>query len=348
MPPIFPEQASTIAGQIDTLYFVLIALALAFAVPIPLIILYFIIKYHRSTNANRSNLLISSLKIELAWSIGPLILALGVFFWSASIYADVYGQEPPATDVGTVEIYMVGKQWMWKAQHPQGRRENNTLHVPVGVPVRLIMTSQDVIHSFYVPAFRIKRDVLPGRYTTTWFEATQVGEYHLFCAEYCGTDHSRMRGTVVVMEVDAYQRWLRDQPEPILENTAPPPDSDVLTDTVISAAQEPGSMAAQGEQIFRQQECHSCHASDGSGVGPSLVGLYGSRIQFQTGEVITADENYIRTSILEPQERVLPGYPPVMPTYAGQLSEDELMQLLAYLKALSSGSQAEPPERNSE
>jgi cytochrome c oxidase subunit 2 len=344
MPPVFPEQASSIAGQIDTLYFVLIALALAFGVTIPIIILYFMVKYHRTTEADRSNLLINNLKIELAWAIGPLILALGIFFWSANLYASVYGQEPP----DAIEIYVVGKQWMWKVQHPQGRRENNTLHVPVGVPVRLIMTSQDVIHSFYVPAFRIKRDVLPGRYTTTWFEASNVGEYHLFCAEYCGTDHSRMRGRVIVMEVDAYQRWLRDEPEPLLENIAPPASSDVLTETILSAAQQPGSMAAQGEQIFRRQECQSCHASNGSGVGPSLVGLYGSRVQFQSGEIVTADENYIRSSILNPQQRVLPGYPPVMPTYEGQLTEDELMQLIAYLKALSLGAQSEPPQRSSE
>jgi cytochrome c oxidase subunit 2 len=344
MPPVFPEQASSIAGQVDTLYFVLIALALAFGVTIPMIVLYFMIKYHRTSEADRSNLLISNLKVELTWSIGPLILALGVFFWSANLYANLYGREPP----DAVEIYVVGKQWMWKAQHPQGRRENNTLHVPVGVPVRLIMTSEDVIHSFYVPAFRVKRDILPGRYTTLWFEATEVGEYHLFCAEYCGTDHAEMRGRVIVMEVDAYQRWLRDQPPPILENTAPPPSTDVLTDTVISAAQQPGSMAAQGEQIFRQQECQSCHASDGSGVGPSLVGLYGSTIQFQSGETIIADENYIRTSILDPQERVLPGYPSVMPTYEGQLSEEELMQLIAYLKALSSHGGLELPEESSE
>lgn len=343
MPPVFPEQASSIAGQIDALYMVLIALALAFGATIPLVILYFMIKYHHTNEADRKNLLISSLKIELAWSIGPLLLALGIFFWSAHLYASVYGREPPEA----IEIYVVGKQWMWKAQHPQGRRENNTLHVPVGVPVRLIMTSQDVIHSFYVPAFRIKRDVLPGRYTTTWFEATRVGEYHLFCAEYCGTDHAQMHGSVVVMEVDAYQRWLRDEPEPIIENTAPATSSDPLTDTVVRVAQPPGSMAARGERIFRQQECHSCHASDGSRVGPSLVGLYGSRIQFQSGEIVTADENYIRTSILDPQARVLPGYPPVMPTYMGQLSEDDLMQLLAYLKALSS-EQPDQPERSSE
>lgn len=347
MPPLFPEQASSIAGQIDTLYFVLIGLALAFAVPIPFIILYFTIKYHRTAEADRSNLLINNLKLEVAWAIGPLILAMGIFFWSANMYASVYGQEPD----GAIEIYVIGKQWMWQAQHPQGRRENNTLHVPVGVPVRLIMTSQDVIHSFYVPAFRVKRDILPGRYTTVWFEATEVGEYHLFCAEYCGTDHSRMRGTVVVMDIDAYQRWLGNEPEPVIESTAPDNSSNIITDTVISSGAPRGSMAARGEEIFRQQECQSCHVSNGNGVGPSLVGLYDSRVQFQNGEIITADENYIRSSILDPQKWVLPGYPPVMPTYEGQLSEEELMQLIAYLKALSSSSAPEQPdqsERNSE
>lgn len=331
MPPFFPEQASTIANQIDAVYFVLIVLMLLFAVPIAALIIFFTVKYHRSNEVDRTNAPTFNLRLEVAWIVIPLVLAFGMFFWSAVVYTRAYGAPPD----DAIEIYIVGKQWMWYAQHPQGRRENNELHVPVNVPVRLIMTSQDVIHSFYMPAFRMKRDVLPGRYTTMWFEATDVGEYHLFCAEYCGTEHSYMRGTVTVMHMEDYQRWLAADPGPFLENIAPNPSSEVDEDVMVLPPAAAGDLAMQGAILFQQQGCVSCHYANGAGVGPALVGLYGRQVQFANGEIITADENYIRESILEPQERVLPGYPPVMPSYAGELDEEQLIQLVAYLKALS-------------
>ncbi|MGQ9481853.1 cytochrome c oxidase subunit II [Chloroflexus sp.] len=190
--PLFPDQASTFAGQVDQLYFFLVALSLIFAGVLPFVILYLIVRYHRSQKVDRSNSADSNLKLELTWTIIPLVLVMLVFFWGAFLYVQI--RTPPAH---TLDVYVIGKQWMWHVQHPNGKRENNELHVPIGQPVKLIMTSQDVIHSFYIPAFRVKQDVLPGRYTIMWFEATKPGEYHLFCAEYCGTEHSLMIGRVV-------------------------------------------------------------------------------------------------------------------------------------------------------
>jgi cytochrome c oxidase subunit 2 len=203
----------------------------------------------------------------------------------------------------------MGKQWMWKAQHPLGKSEINMLHVPVNQPVKLIMTSQDVIHSFYIPAFRVKKDVLPGRYTELWFEATKTGEYHLFCAEYCGTEHSQMIGSVVVMEQLEYERWLSG-----------------------NVAGE--SMAAAGQRLFEQRGCASCHAGTSDARGPALAGLFGKEVQLEDGRTVTADESYLRESILNPQAKVVAGYSPVMPTFEGQISEEGLLQLVAYIKSL--------------
>ncbi len=329
--PYFPEQASIFAGQIDTLYVVLVLLTLLFAIPIPLVILYFIVKYHRSTNADRSRQVNTDVRIETLWAVGPLILALMVFFWSAQIYNNVYGSPAPA---GALDIYVIGKQWMWMVQHPEGKRENDELHVPVGVPVRLIMTSQDVIHSFYIPAFRIKRDVLPGRYTSYWFQADRVGEYHLFCAEYCGTEHSAMIGRVVVMELQDYQQWLTmNDGDFIVESVAPDTSGQNPPEGVI-APNPAEPLAQQGARIYARLGCVTCHVSNGSGPAPSNVGLYGSEVRLQNGEIVLADENYIRTAILNPRAQIVAGYEPIMPTYAGQLSEEELVQLIAYLKSL--------------
>lgn len=338
MPPLFPEGASNHAASVDTLYFVLITLTLVFVLPITFTLFYFAIKYHRSHNANRAGPKTGNLKVELAWTFGPFVLSMIIFCWSAYLYARVYGAAPP----DAIEIYVIGKQWMWKAQHPQGKRENNELHVPIGVPIRIIATSQDVIHSFFIPAFRIKRDVLPGRYTSLWFEATQVGEYHLFCAEYCGTEHAKMIGTITVMQLNDYQAWLQAEPDPLIEPIAPDTSSEAMQDAVEEIDVQ-GPMAVQGARLFQQHACISCHRLDGSGVGPTLVGLYGSQIRFLDSEVVTADENYIRESILKPQARVLPGYQPIMPTFEGQLNEEELNELIAYIKSL-----VEAPERSTQ
>jgi cytochrome c oxidase subunit 2 len=326
--PFFPEQASTFAQRVDLLYFVLVGLSLLFAGILPFVVLYLIVKYHRSMKANRQNPVNSNLSLELTWSIIPLVLALSVFFWSAWLYLDM--TRPPPD---TLEVYVIGKQWMWHTQHPSGKRENNELHMPVGQPVKLIMTSQDVIHSFYIPAFRVKQDVLPGRYTVMWFEATQEGEYHLFCAEYCGTEHSRMIGRVVAMSLADYQRWLTADTAVI----GPP---GAAAGQAATAPLEP--MALAGQQLFVQQGCVSCHRLETNVRAPVLEKLYGSTVRLDTGETFIADENYLRQSILDPGSQVVAGFEPIMPTYEGQLTEDQLLQLVAYIKAIGNPDGATP------
>ncbi len=319
--PFVPEQASTFAGQIDFIYWTLTLMSLVFAVAIPFIILFFIVKYHRSMKANRKNPVNSSMPLEITWSIIPLVLGLGVFFWNAFVYFDMH-----RVPERTLDVYVIGKQWMWHIQHPNGKRENNELHVPLGQPVRLIMTSQDVIHSFYVPAFRLKHDVLPGRYTTMWFEPTKVGEYHLFCAEYCGTEHARMIGRVVVLPLADYQRWLETPGEVIL------PSGNDEAAMVATGGDQP--MSTAGAALFTSKGCVSCHGGQNR-VGPPMEGLYNSEVLLTDGSSVLADENYLRTSILNPQSEIVAGYAPIMPTYEGQLSEDELTQLLEYIKSLA-------------
>ena len=327
--PVFPEQASTFAGQIDGLYWLLIALSLIFGGVLPFIILYLMTRYHRSQKVDRSNQIHGSIPLELTWTVIPLVLVMAVFFWGAFLYVQM--RTMPER---TLEIYVIGKQWMWHAQHPNGKRENNELHVPIGQPVKLIMTSQDVIHSFYIPAFRVKQDVLPGRYTTMWFEATRAGEYHLFCAEYCGTEHSKMVGRVVALSVADYERG------------PPPPGGVILPDGPLGAggvntpppAPVPAGgdpMVQVGQQLFSDLGCSSCHRMDGAGVGPSLENRYGYEEQFADGAPAVADENYLRESILNPGARIVAGYANVMPSYEGQVSEDQLNQLVAYIKSLS-------------
>ena len=303
--PIFPEVASTIAGRVDALYFFIAAVGTFFFTLVCALVLVFAIKYRRKSEDERPEPIHGSLKLELVWTIIPLILALVMFGWGAVLYVDMF--TPPA---GAMNIYVVGKQWMWKIQHPEGNREINELHVPVGTPVKLIMTSEDVIHSFYVPAFRIKMDVLPGRYTSAWFEATKTGKYHLFCAEYCGTKHSQMIGSVYVMEPMEYQDWLSGK----------------------TGAEM--SMAEEGAALFAQLGCVTCHAPDSGARGPNLEGLYGSEVALLTGETTIADDDYIRRSILEPTAQIKQGYAPLMPTYKGQVDEEGVLRLIAYLQSL--------------
>jgi cytochrome c oxidase subunit 2 len=308
--PLTPDQASTVAGQVDALFYTLVGLSLLFAFPVAFLIVYFAVKYRRGSQASRAGQIGTSVRLEVAWMVIPAFLALGIFGWAASVYFDM--AHPPA---GAIDIYVVGKQWMWKFQHPEGQREINELHVPVGHPVKLLMASEDVIHSFYVPAFRVKQDVLPGRYTTIWFQATTAGEYHLFCAEYCGTDHAVMGGKVIVMEQADYERW--------------------LSGGVAGAApQSPESLAASGQQLFTSLGCSGCHRMDGSGPGPSLAGVFGKPVPLQGGGTATADEQYVRDSILMPQKQVVAGYQPIMPSFQGRVSEDQLAQLIAYIKSL--------------
>jgi len=302
---LFPEQASTIAGQVDALLLFLLAVSAFFIGTIFLAVIVFAIKYRRRSEEERPRAIHGSVPLEIIWSVIPLGLALVMFGWGAWLFFSL--NRPPAH---AMDVFVVAKQWMWKFQHPSGMREINELHVPVGRPVKLTMTSEDVIHSFAVSDFRIKMDVVPGRYTTTWFEATKPGEYRLACAEYCGTEHARMVGRVVVMRPEGYEAWLRGAATGI-------------------------SLAAAGEKLFQQHGCAACHLAVGKGPGPSLVGIFGKSVKLATGQTVTADEAYIRESILNPQAKLVAGYPPIMPTLAGQLGEEQVAQLLAYIKSLA-------------
>jgi cytochrome c oxidase subunit II len=303
--PLFPEQASTVAPQVDLIFLGLVGLSSFFSLIVVTFIIYFGIKYRRGSLVDRSNPPTTSMKIELSWIFGLLFLGMGAFGTAAVVY---FNQSRPPQDA--LEIYVVGRMWMWQFQHPDGPREIDELHVPLGQPVRLIMTSQDVIHSLYVPAFRTKYDVIPGRYTNLWFEATRPGVYHLFCAEYCGTDHSGMRGQVVVMEPREYQRWLTEN-------------------------QTGASLPEHGSTLFAQLGCDSCHGPDGGNRGPELAGRFGQSVSLASGGKVSFDENYIMESILRPGAKVAAGYDPIMPTYQGQVSEIELAQLVSYIKSLS-------------
>ena len=306
---IFPEQASTLAPQTDALLFFLLAVTTFFVVFIAGTIIVFMIRYRRrDPDEIPESGAHGSLALEIAWTVPPLVIVMIIFFWGASLFATI--QRPPDD---AINIDVVGKQWMWKLQHMEGRREINELHIPVGKPVKLTMTSEDVIHSFFVPAFRTKQDAVPGRYTTTWFEATKPGSYHLFCAEYCGTIHSGMIGYVIAMEPAEFQAWLQSGQ---------------------AGALPPVSPAAAGEALFEAQGCVSCHAAGTGQRGPQLAGLFGTPVHFEDGGTSVADENYLRESILDPQAHLVQGYQAIMPTYQGLLSEENVMQLIAYLKTL--------------
>ena len=303
--PLFPAQASTIAWQVDALYAFLQALTVLFCLIVFGMVIIFAIKYRRRSEDEQPEQNHGSLVLELSWTIIPLFLSLFVFLLGADVFFRL--QRPPSDPL---EIYAVGKQWMWKIQHESGKREINTLHVPKGQPVRLTMTSEDVIHDFFIPAFRVKNDVLPGRYTTLWFEATQTGEFHLFCAEYCGTQHSGMIGKVIVLEPADYHDWLM-------------------------GASSGESMVEAGERQFQQLGCETCHKSMATGRGPSLVGIYDKPVTLSNGQEIVVDSDYIRESILQPQAKIVAGYEPIMPIFEGQVSEQSLLQITSYIKSLS-------------
>jgi cytochrome c oxidase subunit 2 len=244
-------------------------------------------------------------RVEVAWTLTPLALFLAAFFWAARVYV-----ARAAAPADALELYVVAKQWMWELQHPGGQREIDEMHVPLGQPIKLVMTSQDAIHSFFVPAFRLKQDVLPGRYTEMWFTPTKAGRFHLFCAEYCGTDHSRMRGDVVVLEPPDFARWL-------------------------DAHRGAPDMAARGEGLFRQFGCSGCHGENAVVHAPNLAGLFGKPVPLSDGSTVIADERYVRDSILVPAKEVAAGYAPIMPSFAGQIDDDQILDLIAYIKSLA-------------
>jgi cytochrome c oxidase subunit II len=311
--PFQPDQASTIAQSVDHLFFFLTALTLFFTVLIFSLIFYFMIKYRRRSPEERPKPIDASIPLEVLWTAVPTLICAGLFVWGSTLY--FRNAEPPA---GSLEIFVTGRQWMWKVEHPEGQREINELHVPLGRPVKLTMTSEDVIHDFFVPAFRVKKDVLPGRYTSLWFEPTQVGTFHLFCAQYCGGFHAGMIGSIIVQEPNEYESWLAG-----------------------GTAGE--SIEQAGEKVFQASGCSSCHVADGTGLGPSLLGVFGHPVHLTTGETVTADEAYVRESILLPNAKIVAGYSPIMPSFQGQLSEEQLSNLVAYIRSLGAA-QPKPKE----
>jgi cytochrome c oxidase subunit 2 len=311
-----PEQASTIAPRVDHLLYAVTGVTGGVAIAIFATMVAFGIRYRAGSQAPRDHDIAAAQararrRIEVAWTVTPLLLFLGAFAWGARLYV-LRAQAP--TDA--IEIFVVAKQWMWKLQHAGGQREIDELHVPEGQAVKLIMTSEDVIHSFFVPAFRLKQDVLPGRYTEMWFTPTQVGRFHLFCAEFCGTDHARMGGDIVVMTPADFEQWLAGH------RTGP-------------------DMATRGEALFREYGCSGCHGQNAVVHAPNLAGLFGKPVPLADGTVTVADERYIRDSILLPLKEVAAGYEPIMPSFAGKIDDDDILDLTAYVKSLA-GSEGRP------
>jgi cytochrome c oxidase subunit 2 len=292
------------APRVDALYFFLVGLTVFFSLLIAGLIVYYAVKFRRRSPDAIGARIEGGMVLEITWSVIPFVVVMGIFAWGASVF---FAMSRPPDD--TLNVYVVGKQWMWKFQHLSGQREINELHVPVGRAVKLIMTSEDVIHDVFVPGFRVKADVIPGRYTNIWFEPTKPGRYHLFCAEYCGTKHSGMIGQVVVMEPDEFQSWL-------------------------SGGEAEGSLASEGARLFADLACNTCHRPEVQGRGPMLNGLFGKTVQLEGGGSAVADEAYIRESIVNPGARITANFQPIMPTYQGLVSEDGLLQLIEFVKAL--------------
>jgi cytochrome c oxidase subunit II len=296
---IFPPSASEFAPKYDLLYYFLTAVSAFFSVLIFGLIIYFCIKYRRKEN-DQPTPTFESTKLEIFYTVVPFIVVMVMFFWGAGLYFQVF-EEPK----DPLNVHVIGKQWMWKVQHMEGRREINELHVPIGRKVQLTLGSQDVIHSFFIPAFRVKHDAVPGRYTTMTFTPTKTGEFHLFCAEYCGTQHSGMIGRVVVMEPQEYEAWLSG-----------------------SVPDEPP--AVTGARLFTSLGCQTCHASQ----APTMAGLFGGRVELEGGKTVTADEHYLRRSIWDSTSEIVKGYKPIMPSFRGQVSEEQLTALISYIKSV--------------
>ncbi len=298
------------AGQVDALYIYLLLVSGVMTALIFITVTVLAIKYRR-VPGRRAQQIHGSIVLEVGWSVLPFLVMITFFIWGAILF---FKERTPPADA--TEVYVVAKQWMWKVEHMEGQREINALHVPTGQNVKLIMTSQDVIHSFFIPAFRVKQDVLPGRYTTLWFKATVPGHYHLFCAEYCGTMHSGMGGEVVVMDPQDYSAWMANGPAAPLQDT--------------------------GRELFASLGCATCHRSDAQGRGPSLQGVYNKPVQLEGGRTVVADDDYVRESILNPTAKIVSGYKPVMPAFQGIVSDEQLNALVAYVKSLSSSPSSQP------
>ena len=288
----------------DLLYAFIFAVCAFFTVLVAALVVYFTIKYQRRSPDEVGADIHGSLSLELTWTFIPFVLSMVMFAWGASLFFRL--ATPPAN---AMEIFVVGKQWMWKVQHPEGVREINELHVPIGRPIRISIGSEDVLHDYSIPAFRVKMDAVPGKITTLWFEATKPGTYHIFCAEYCGTKHSGMIGQVTAMTPQDYDAWL-------------------------SGGRSTGTAAQNGERLFTDLACITCHKNDSTGRGPSLLGVFGHEVDLVDGRKVTADENYLRESIMNSQAKIVKGYQGIMPAFQGMVSEENLMQLIAYIKTL--------------
>ncbi len=310
--PIFPDQASTFAQDVDALYFFIIAVSAFFAIAVAIAVIYFGIRYHKTHDGEIGARIEGNLPLELLWSVIPMIIAMVMFGWGASVYFHL--RRPPAE---AMHIYAVGKQWMWKFQHLEGQREINELHIPAGRSVKITISSEDVLHSLFFPAFRTKMDAIPGRYTELWFDAQTPGSYHIFCAEYCGTNHSGMIGTVTVMEPAQYQAWLQ------------------------GGGME-GTLAERGAKQFNDLACSTCHLDSGQGRGPSLHDIVGKPVELQDGSTVVVDEAYLRESILNSQAKVVKGFQPLMPTFQGLISEENLVALIEHVKSLSPNATTAP------
>lgn len=304
--PLFPDQASTFAWQVDYLYFYLIAVSVAFAIPIVAAVFFFVVKFREREKFATPEEMHGSIMLETVWSIIPFVISMTIFLGGAVVYYNQYRMPEDA-----MQVYVVGKQWMWKIQHETGQREINELHVPVGRKIKLTMTTEDVLHDFSIPAFRTKADVVPGRYTYLWFEATKPGKYHLYCAEYCGLNHSGMGGFVYVMEQRDFDNWLQ---------------GNVTGQTPVE----------QGRDLFENRlGCASCHAGGPQQRGAKLEGIFGKDVKLVGGQTVVANEEYLRNSILNPGSQIVEGYQPIMPTFKGQVTEEQLVSLVAYIKSLS-------------
>ena len=305
--PLSPPSASNFSAEYDVLFYVLTGLTLFFSLIVGVAVIFFAVRYRKGSKADRSRPLYENLFLELTWTIVPLVLGLIMFYFGTSLYIKM--RTPPRN---ATEIFVIGKQWMWHIEHGNGVRENNTLHVPVGQPVKLTMISQDVLHAFYIPAFRVQEHVVPGRYTQLWFTATKAGEYHLFCNMYCGTQHSEMGGKVVAMEPKEFAEWMANGGQSVA----------------------PMSMEQAGAKIYSKIGCNNCHGAEDTLHAPSLYGIYGKRRVFADGTSLIADEEYLRSSILRPYDHITQGYGQTMPVYEGQLTEEDVINLTAYIKVL--------------
>jgi cytochrome c oxidase subunit II len=302
--PFWPDTASNTGTAVNGLFVAELGLSCVIIGTVLAMMLVFCIRYAKGSTASRADRVKKTWRIEIGWTAATLGAFLMLFVWGAAMYVWLF-QAPP----GDEEVYVVGKQWMWKIQHPGGQREIDALHVPVDKTIRVVMASEDVIHSFFVPAFRLKHDVVPGTLETIWFKPTKTGVFRLECTQYCGLQHATMKGEVIVQSAPDYARWLAEQGVH-------------------------KSLAQEGEELFRAHGCSGCHDENSTVHAPSLAGLYGTFVHLQDGSVRLADEAYIRDCILNPRSFTVAGYPPIMPDFSGQLGEDELMKLIAYIKSL--------------